>query len=103
MGGFVRGLASIYGNSKNDPSNPYDDVKAYALVNLYAGVRAEDGHWELSLYGKNIFNTFRVTERGLNPASVVVNNVGTASNYRLVTTTEPREFGLSLRYAFGSR
>ena len=103
MNGFVRSLVSIYGNSTNDASNPLDDVPAYALVNLYAGVRAEDGAWEVSAYARNLFNTFRVTDRSA-PLAGVVTNAGTLnSNYRLISTTDPREFGITARMSFGSR
>ena len=97
---FVRGLLRVYGDSENDPQNPYDDIPAYALFNLYAGVRADDGRWEVTAYAKNLFNTFRVISRF---ASAEVVNGSTASNYRLVTATDPREFGLTARFAFGSR
>jgi iron complex outermembrane receptor protein len=94
---------SFYGNSLNDPQNPYDDVKRYTLANLYLGVRAHDGSWEVTAYGKNLFNTFRVTDRS-SIAATVATNLGTKlSNYRTISTTDPREFGISLRYAFGSK
>ena len=103
INGFIRTLVSIYGNSTNDASNPYDDVPAYALVNLYAGVRAENGAWEISAYARNLFNTFRVTARS-QPLASVATNAGTLnSNYRLISTTDPREFGLTARFSFGSR
>lgn len=103
LNGFVRTLVSIYGNSTNDAANPYDDVPAYALVNLYAGVRAEDGAWEVSAYARNLFNTFRVLDRTATLASVATNAGTLNSNYRLISSTEPREFGLTARFAFGSR
>ena len=102
MNGFVRGLLQVYGNSTNDEQNPYDDVPGYALFNLYAGVRADDGRWEVTAYGKNLFNTFRVTSRDSSPQSVRTTTT-VNSNYRLVTVTDPREFGITARFAFGSR
>lgn len=100
--GFVRGLVQFYGNSTNDAANPFDDVPAYALVNLYAGIRTEDNRLEVTGYVKNLFNTFRVTSRDAAPQSVRT-SATVNSNYRLVTVTEPREFGITARYAFGSR
>ncbi|MBU6267426.1 MAG: TonB-dependent receptor [Sphingomonadales bacterium] len=101
--GFARGLLSFYGNSQNDPQNLYDDVRHYALSNLYLGVRAHDGSWEVTAYGKNLFNTFRVTDRS-SLAATVGTNLGTkVSNYRVISVTDPREFGVTVRYAFGSR
>jgi iron complex outermembrane receptor protein len=103
MNGFVRMLMPIYGNSTNDPANPYDDVKSYSLTNVYLGVRAEDGSWEVSGYVKNLFNTFRVTDRAATAANIRVNGVTTFSNYRAISSTDPRELGLTARFAFGSR
>ncbi len=101
--GFARGLLSFYGNSQNDPQNLYDDINSYALANLYLGVRAHDGSWEVTAYGKNLFNTFRVTDRS-SLAATVGTNLGTkVSNYRVINSTDPREFGITVRYAFGSR
>lgn len=103
MNGFVRALVPIYGNSTNDPQNPFDDVESYALTNVYLGVRAEDGSWEVSAYAKNLFNTFRVLDRATTAANIRVNGVTTFSNYRVISSTDPREFGLTARFAFGSR
>lgn len=101
--GFLRGLVNIKGNSDNDPANPYDNIPAYALVNLYAGIRAEDRGWEITAYAKNLFNTFRVLTRDT-VATGVRTSAGTVlSNYRLISTTDPREFGITARIAFGSR
>ena len=103
MNAFARGLMSFYGNSLNDPQNAYDDVRNYALANLYLGVRAADGRWEISAYGKNLFNTYRVTERSALAATVSTNLGTKVSNYRVIAATDPREFGVTVRYAFGSR
>jgi len=104
---FIRGLATINGNSLNDPTNPVDDVKAYTLFNLYLGVRSESGNWELTGYAKNLFNTQRVLTRDANPLSteynVFANGLTGATPYRLITMTPEREFGLNLRVSFGSR
>ena len=39
MEGFVSGQLSVYGDSKNDPTNGVDDYDSYALLNLYLGIR----------------------------------------------------------------
>lgn len=118
IGAFIRGLLTINGNSKNDPTNPIDDIPGYALFNLYLGVRGNDGMWELTGYAKNLFNTQRVLTRDANPLSTsytalllnpithaVTGAVGGAgtTTYRQITMTPPREFGVTLRLAFGSR
>lgn len=117
VAGFIRGLVTYNGNSKNDPTNPIDDIKAYALVNLFVGLRDPDGMWELTGYAKNVFDTQRVLTRDANPlaASYTVLNfnaqgqiIGTTggagiTSYRAITMTAPREFGINLKVSFGSR
>lgn len=107
--GYVRGLYAFRGNSLNDPANAIDNVKSYGILNLYAGVRDPDGNWEVSLFAKNLLNTFRVTSRGSTVSSTRTTPVGGANtlysftNYYGISSTEPREFGINLRWAFGSR
>lgn len=116
MDGFVRGLYSFKGKSLTDPVNPFDNLDAFGILNLYLGLRDSDGGWELSLFGKNITNTFRVLSRSNGPIVTPlrggiplfgpVRSMGSSSatNYfGELRTTEPREFGISLRVAFGSR
>ncbi len=110
--GYVRGLVTLYGDSKNDPGNSLDDVSSYEIVNLYTGMKSGDGSWEVMLYGKNVFDTERVLSREATPESVgytsialtgegVVRSGGTAqSAYRKITMTAPREFGVNVRYNF---
>lgn len=104
---YVRGLLTYSGKSQNDPVNAVDDIKAYGIVNLFAGVRDPDGAWELGLYGKNVFDVLRVTSRNSNPfvASYRAGASGAVavSSYRGITINNPREFGVNLRVAFGSR
>lgn len=112
--GYVRGLATVYGDSQNDPANSLDDVSAYALFNLYAGIRDPEGRWDVGLFAKNLFNTQRVISRNANAYSVSYTDVANAfigqpsgvtgvSAYRGISMTPPSEFGLNVRYAFGSR
>ncbi|MBW8784262.1 MAG: TonB-dependent receptor [Novosphingobium sp.] len=104
MEGFVRGLFSWQGNSINDPNNPFDDVRSYGILNLYLGVRDPKGAWEVTAYGKNLTNTFRVLNRGATALSTNINLTPTSfTNYFGIGTTDPREFGLTARFAFGSR
>ncbi len=105
---FGRGLYTYYTDNVRDPNNSYDNVGAYGLLNLYAGVRSNDGAWEVSLFARNLTETEEVLNRGNSASATSYTNtsgVGTslAGPYTLATFTPPREFGLSLRYAFGSR
>ncbi len=111
--GYVRGLLNYNGKSQGDPTNAFDDVKAYGLVNLFAGVRAQDKGWEVTVYAKNLFNTVKVLTR-TDPLSTSFQQlqpptfrttaaVTTTSTYTGITTTAPQEFGVTLRVALGSR
>ena len=120
MDGYLRGLVTYNGKSKTDPTNPYDDVGDYALVNLYAGIRDPKGMWEVSLYAKNLFEVEKALSRtsplsssyqqlgfgGFGPTGPVFTGPTSAtatSTYTGITMTPPREFGINIRYAFGSR
>lgn len=99
--GYVRGLLTY--NSANPYRNAGFRVDDYALLNLYAGVRSPDGAWDLGLFLRNATNTGKQLSRGEDD----VNLSGTIpfgdAGYRLTSYTPPRQFGISLRYAFGSR
>lgn len=106
--GVLRGLFAYKGSSKGDPTNAWDQVDDYGMLNLYAGLRDPDGAWEITAYAKNVTNTFRVltrsNTRNFTPAlgASGVTNLD-YTNYYGITVTQPREFGLTARIAFGSR
>lgn len=102
---YLRGLTTWRGKSAGDSINPNDAVKAFALVDLFAGLRAPDNSWEVSLYAKNLLDTQRVLTRSAAPTTTPVTAAGATAtyNYLRITTTDRREFGLNLRVAFGSR
>jgi iron complex outermembrane recepter protein len=115
--GFLRGLLSWRGASQNDPLNPYDNVGAYGLLNLYAGLRDTQRGWTLTFYAKNIANLVKLQTLNATPAAISQTDVNTSataaanfaastlytSPYDVATVTPPREFGINLRIAFGSR
>lgn len=99
---FGRGLVSYYGKAQGDPQFNLDQVDDYAIVNLYAGVRDPRGKWEVSLFAKNLFGVDKVLTR--NPqAQTPISSDSAFAPYSVITTTTPREFGLNVRFAFGSR
>lgn len=117
--GFVRGQVTVHGATAPG-FNPYDHAPAYAVANLYAGVRSHDSAWELTLFVKNLFNDqTRLPTYGGNiqavtpnqpPPPTAASQYGPAfpgnpvgSNYTYVSVVPPRQFGVKLRYAFGSR
>ncbi len=112
--GFLRSQLTYNGATPNNPADsPYDKQHAYALLNLYAGVRSPDGAWELTFFVKNVANNqTRLQTYGGNFVAdtaprPIYSTYGPAtnqlSNYVYITTPPPREFGATLRYAFGSR
>jgi iron complex outermembrane recepter protein len=78
---------------------------AYFLLDLFAGIRAPDRSWEFSAYAKNVTNTRTILDQSATDfvpshnAHTIFGNTG----YRTLTLTDPREFGVSFRVAFGSR
>jgi iron complex outermembrane receptor protein len=106
---FARGQLSLYGSSENDPTNAVDDYDGYELLNLYFGLRGQDGNWEVALYGRNVTETERVLTRSATVMSTPLNAGSQDTNFYggSATTgfamTAPREFGLMARYSFGSR
>ncbi|MET0589498.1 MAG: TonB-dependent receptor [Novosphingobium sp.] len=114
MDGYLRGLVTWRGKSEVDPTNPFDDVGAYGLVNLYAGVRDAAGAWEVSLFVKNLFDTLKTTSVDSSPLNTSLTYVNLGNNrpfgsasyqsyYSGVSVTPPQEFGITARFAFGSR
>lgn len=105
--GFLRGLYSFYGKTDGNPDNQFDDVGAYGLLNLYAGVRDKDGLWEISVFAKNITQERKILTLANSAVSTSVQQGATGTvqtaPYRQVTVTAPREFGVSARIALGSR
>jgi iron complex outermembrane receptor protein len=100
--GFIRGLFTYY------PQNTRQDVNFvvnnYSLLNVYAGLRSEDGAWELSLFAKNAFKTQETLSRDFAAQDVLgLSSQFGSSGYFATTTTPRREVGVNLRYAFGSR
>jgi iron complex outermembrane recepter protein len=109
IGGFVRGLYNFLGSTEGDPFNGFDSVDQFGILNLYAGVRDADGAWELSLFTKNVLGQETVLSTTNDPLTTsVIGIFGVPSStfvstYVPVEVTAPREFGISLRVAFGSR
>jgi iron complex outermembrane receptor protein len=104
MDAYLRGLYTYY--PKNSKQVDYQ-AGSYGLLNLYLGVRAPDGTWDVTFFGKNVTNANRTlaTDTAL---SVLTQDQGLAPyfaqpGYTTVRVTPWREFGLQVRYAFGSR
>jgi iron complex outermembrane recepter protein len=111
---FARGLFNYFGSSQVEPTNAFDDLGSYGLLNLFGGLRGndEDAGWEVNFFVKNVFNTIKTTT--FNPPATTsfqrLNNnfqgttAGTfTSTYSQIQTTAPREFGVTVRLSFGAR
>jgi iron complex outermembrane receptor protein len=105
---YVRGLFSYQGNSQNDPANAFDNIKAYGLLNLFAGIRSPDGGWDVGVYAKNVTNVGRVLNTPATPQTVsyqigATGATGVTTYRQIQLYTPPREFGLNFTVRFGSR
>jgi iron complex outermembrane receptor protein len=107
--GFIRALVTYYPENKNRVE-PNFTVDAYSLLNLYAGVRSEDGAWEVSLFARNALQTQRLLDRSQLAYDApqlerVFPNLIPAdgSGYFGTRVTPQREVGVDVRYAWGSR
>jgi iron complex outermembrane receptor protein len=111
--GFIRGLFNYYPENRNRVE-PNLTVPSYGLLNLYAGVRSQDGAWEVSLFAKNALGNNTMLDKS--PVPQAINNlfntpaVGisgasfpSSSGYFATQMTPLREVGVNVRYAFGSR
>lgn len=107
---YVRGLWSWQSKTGNDPANPYDNIRANSTLNLYLGVRDHDGAWDVSLFGKNVLNNQTVTSVSNGPLVTNYRNAAAgfaastaSSTYAGINMVAPREFGITARFALGSR
>ena len=94
---FLRGQLTIY------PSNPFKTalmkIDGYGLLNLFAGIRSPDRTWEANIYARNLLNVRQLLDLGISTPSREFGQSG----YNTFEYTSRREFGLNLRYSFGSR
>ncbi len=107
LDGYVRFNLSHRGSNPNFGNFATNGVsrsaESYTILDLFAGVAGEDDVWNLGFYAKNVFDTQVELTR-----NNVLNNVYAPyaiapSGYNTITTNAPREIGVSLRFAFGSR
>lgn len=106
LDGFIRGSFVYYPENPNASQTMVIDN--YSLLNLFVGLRGENNGWEVSLFANNLLNTKQIlsfnaieTVSGGSPQSFFPDGGG--SGYNQIGFTPRREFGLMLRYAFGSR
>jgi iron complex outermembrane recepter protein len=102
LDGYFRVLVDHQGNN---PAFGISEVsaKAYNLVDLFAGLTGDNAGWDVGIYTKNIFNTRVLLTSNAYTTGSGVDPVFGPPGYNTVVTTRPREVGVMVRYAFGSR
>lgn len=98
--GYFRFNINHQGNNPNFSTSTVA-AKAYTLVDLFAGISGNDAAWDVGFYAKNVFNK-RVLLTSLpisNPYALFAAPLG----YETVSSTLPRELGVTVRWSFGSR
>ena len=98
---FIRGLI-------NYRPSVYSEQQQYrypsrTLINLFVGLRGEEGKWELSAFARNLLNQKRITNISVGNSQFRASNDPTIiydSGYRTVNVTNPREFGISGSFRF---
>jgi iron complex outermembrane receptor protein len=100
---FINGALTY--TPENPYANPLYTVPDYLLVNLNLGLRSPGAGWEVQVFARNLTDEDVVLSRGstdIIQGSTLNNLFGTAG-YSSISYLAPREFGITLRYAFGSR
>jgi iron complex outermembrane receptor protein len=99
--GYVRFNVNYQGHNPNFGASDLP-TPAYALVDLFAGFSEHSGAWDIGFYAKNVFN-----KQALLTSQALLNSAFPSYpapvGYSQILTTQPREVGVSVRYAFGSR
>ncbi|KMS51944.1 hypothetical protein V474_02545 [Novosphingobium barchaimii LL02] len=95
-----KGKNPNFGNFKS--GTEFRSTPSFAIVDLFAGLTGNAGVWDLGVYAKNVFDKKNELSRVATINSIYTNFAAPAG-YDVVRTTLPREIGVTLRYAFGSR
>ena len=107
FGGYLRfnvnyqGKNPNFGNFKTGPT-AFKSTPSYAIVDLFAGITGGDGNWNLGVYAKNVFDKDVELSR-LATANTVFPFYPAPDGYDVVRSNAPREVGVTLKFAFGSR
>lgn len=101
LDGYLRFVVSYEGRNTSFGASEYSfEADAFTTVDLFAGLTSARG-WDLGLYAKNVFDEYVTLTR--NP---LINSIAPEfgpTGLDVLTANQPREIGLTLRYAFGSR
>ena len=108
LAGYVRfnldfkGKNPNYGNFVN-AAGVYKSTPSYAILDLFAGITGNRGAWNLGVFAKNVTNKQMEIQRVALQNNVYSPYAGLVGGYDEVNVTLPREVGVLVRYAFGSR
>lgn len=98
LNSYVRFLVNHNGSNPNFGNDL--PAKAYTLVDLFGGFTGGEGGWDIGFYAKNVFDRhIELTRNAITPPVADFGPTG----YSLVRATLPREIGVTVRLAFGSR
>ena len=105
--GYFRFNLSYKGNNPNygnfSTAGVFKPVPAYAILDLFAGITGEKDVWELGFFAKNVTNKQVELGRVTPLNNIYSPYVRAPGGYDQVRLSLPRELGVSLRFAFGSR
>lgn len=112
--GYVRALYQFTDNRADDFASVNNNLYgkyalgAYAVTNLYIGIRAEDETWDVSFWVKNLFDKQARTnigvqevQGGLNFGIMPFQPDLLQSGYSTVSVIAPQTLGITGRYRFG--
>lgn len=111
FGGYFRFNLNFQGKNPNfgnfgqvdaDGNRSFRKTPAYAVLDLFAGVTGHEGAWDLGFYAKNVFNK-QVELARIDTINSIFPAFAAEPGYDVVRSSRPREYGVTLRYAFGSR
>ncbi|CAH0990645.1 hypothetical protein SIN8267_00739 [Sinobacterium norvegicum] len=95
---YVRGLYKYQGERKYELLED-GDIGAYGIFNLYTGIRAADGQWDVSVWAKNLTDEAQLARSSAPEFTAgAVGNVET--DYRKAVMIPERTIGLSFAYNF---
>lgn len=97
---FIRGLYNFTSEQDNRLVKG-EVVPSYATLNLYTGLRADDGSWSVEVWAENVTDR---EEKAFVSNPIFFDAGGTVleSNFRRNNLIQPRTIGITARYNFSS-
>ncbi len=106
LSAYFRFNVNVQGNNPNfgnfRTGTVFKSTPSFAVADLFLGLNEADNAWDFGIYAKNAFNKQVELNRVLT-LNTVFPSFAAPSGYDVVRYNAPREVGVQLRYAFGSR